>query len=199
MSTDPRFALAIARFDEINAADPNRELDDGVERPKELLYAQRMTRWLERLAPDASELLRLAARCQHIARWEIPRDRYPMDRRGYHRWRTALAQLHADRAAEVLREVGYGDDVIARVQALVRKERLKFDPEVQLLEDVVCLVFLESYFADFARRHDDEKVITILRKTWAKMSPAGRQAALGLDLPADARRLVERAIASPDA
>jgi hypothetical protein len=192
---DRRFDEAVARFDSANAQDPNIELSDGKPQPKELIYSQRMTRWLERLAADASEPLRLAARCQHLRRWEIPRSAYPMDRAGYHRWRTDLARMHAERAGQILREVGYDDSTIARVQSLVRKERLKQDPEVQLLEDVICLVFLESYFADFAKQHDEQKVIGILRRTWKKMSPRGQAEALKLPLGPSERTLVERALA----
>jgi hypothetical protein len=186
--------VAIERFDAANREDPNRETFEGREQPKELLYARRMTRWLHRLAPDASEPLRLAARCQHLCRWMIPRSRYPLDRAGYHRWRSDLKNFHAAKAGEILREVGYDGETVARVQALVRKERLKADAETQTLEDVICLVFLESYFGEFARRHDEEKLITILRKTWKKMSPRGQEAALALDLPAAERALIEKAL-----
>ncbi len=190
-----RFQSAVAAFDAANAEDPHRVKHNGSEVPAELLYARRMTDWLARLYPDASEPLRLAARAQHIRRWEIPRDTFPIDRAGYHRWRTTLYTFHADTAARILRDVGYDDATIARVRSLLRKERLKADPESQALEDVACLVFLESYFADFAAKHDDEKVITILRRTWAKMSERGRAAALALPLAPGARALVERALA----
>lgn len=197
MISDPvRYEQAIARFDAANAEDPNREAYEGAEHPKELLYGRRMTAWLERLFPDASEALRLAVRCQHIRRWEIPRSTYPMDRTGYREWRTTLARFHAETAGEVLRGVGYEEAVIGRVQSLVRKERLKLDAETQALEDAACLVFLESYFADFARQHDEEKLVDILRKTWRKMSPKGHEAALGLALSPDLRRVVERALAN---
>ncbi|HEY2584567.1 MAG TPA: DUF4202 domain-containing protein [Tepidisphaeraceae bacterium] len=196
MSTNPnRFQLAIERFDALNAQDPNVEIADGVPHPKELLYAQRMSEWLDRFAPDAPEPLRLAARCQHILRWHSPRSSYPMDRAGYHRWRTDLAKFHADTAGRVLREVGYDDATIARVQSLVRKERLKADPDAQTLEDVICLVFLQYYFADFSEQHDEAKLIGILKRTWAKMSPKGRKAALALDLPREKRLLIEKALA----
>lgn len=197
MITDPaRFQQAITRFDSANSEDPNRESWEGTEHPKELLYAQRMSAWLEKLEPHASEALKLAARCQHIRRWEIARDRYPLNRDGYHQWRSALMRFHADTAAQILREVGYDEATIARVQSLIKKERLKRDPEAQCLEDVVCLVFLENYFADFAAKHDEEKLIDILRKTWRKMSERAREAALKLDLPAGARALVEKALAA---
>ena len=198
MISDPvRFEKAIERFDAANTEDPNKEVYEGVEYPKELIYARRMTAWLERLVPDASEALRLAARCQHIRRWTIPRSDYPLDRRGYKRWRTNLAKYHAETAGAILKDVGYDDDTIGRVRTLLRKEGLKRDPEVQLLEDVICLVFLENYFSDFAKQHDEEKLINILRKTWKKMSPQGHQAALGLNFPGDLRRIVDMALGEP--
>lgn len=185
MPDTQRFKDALARFDAANAADPNG---------KELAYAERMTAWLARLEPNASEPLRLAVRCQHIQRWMIPRERYPMDRRGYHQWRTTLQGFHAETAGRILREVGYDDVLIGRVQRLLQKKGLKDDPETQTLEDCACLVFLEGYFSDFSRKHDRDKLIEILRKTWAKMTPRGRQAALALPLsPAD-RALVEAAV-----
>jgi hypothetical protein len=187
---------AIARFDAANAEDPNHAIVDGRRRPKELVYAEQMTRWLHKLEPSPSEPLQLAARAQHIRRWTIPRDTHPDGRAGYHRWRTALQQFHAQTAAEILRSVGYDEPTIARVQSLLKKEHLKSDAEMQRLEDVICLVFLENYFADFAAEHDEEKVIGIIRKTWNKMSDKGRAAALTLSLPASARRLVERALAT---
>lgn len=186
------FQYAIESFDAANGQDPNRVGGEAAE----LVYARRMTEWLDRLYPQASEPLRLAARCQHIRRWTIPRSSYPMTRAGYHRWRTALYAFHADTAAEILRQVGYGEEMIARVRSLLRKEKLKSDAEMQSLEDVICLVFLENYFADFAPRHDEEKVIGILRRTWSKMSPRGQAAALQLHLAAPARALIEKALAS---
>ena len=197
MSPPEQFAAAMARIDEANAADPNREPYRGQEHPKELLYSQRMTAWLEKLEPTASEALRLAAHGQHICRWTIPRDSFPLDRAGYHRWRGACQQMHAEKLAEILRSVGYDEATIVRVQSLVRKERMKLDPEAQLLEDVVCLVFLENYFAEFAREHDEAKLIDIVRKTWKKMSDRGHQAA-ALDLEhcaLECRRIVEQALA----
>jgi hypothetical protein len=192
MPTDPdapRLAAALAAIDAANAADPAG---------KELLYAQRMSAWLDRVAPAAPDALRLAARAQHVRRWAIPRADFPMDRIGYLKWRTTLNKFHADVAAEILKGTGYDDATIARVGALIRKERLKTDPDAQTLEDVICLVFLENYFADFAAAHDEEKVVNILRKTWKKMSPRGHELALTLQIPPEARRLVERALAGGD-
>ncbi len=197
MTSDDRFRRAVERFDAANGEDPNRELADGVEQPKELVYARRMTARLDRFRPDAPEAVRLAARCQHIRRWTIPRAGYPAGREGYRRWRTDLARFHADTAAAILREVGYGDEVVARVGSLLRKERLKADPDVQLLEDVICLVFIAHYLAGFAPKHDEETLAGVLRKTWRKMSDEGHRAALALDLPENVRAVVERAVASP--
>lgn len=185
---------AFDRFDEINAEDPRSEIVDGVSQPKELVYARRMSAQMERFEPDASEALRLAARAQHIARWRIPRSRYPKDRAGYKRWRTELMRFHAELAGEILADVGYRSATIDAVARLLRKEGLKRSAEVQTLEDVVCLVFLEHYFDEFANQHDDEKLVEILRRTWAKMSERGHAAALELPLGERTRRLVAEAI-----
>ncbi|MEX2529282.1 MAG: DUF4202 domain-containing protein, partial [Gemmatimonadota bacterium] len=193
-SHPPRLTRAFAEFDRINVGDPRTELVDGRPEPKELVYARRMTAALERFEPDASEALRLAARAQHVERWSIPRSDYVSGRAGYKRWRTRLMQHHAEVATRVLREVGYEGEIIERVAGLLRKQGLKRDPEVQTLEDVICLVFLEYYFDDFAREHDDDKLVAILRKTWGKMSERGREAALRLDLSLKATRLVGRAL-----
>ena len=191
-----RFDQAVARFDRANADDPNDERVDGVDTPKELAYARRMSERLARLAPDASEPLRLAARSQHIRRWTIPRTEFPEGRDGYRAWRTRLAAFHAETAGVILRDVGYESAVVVRVQSLLRKERLKADPDAQTLEDVACLVFLEHEAARFASRQEEAKLVEILRKTWRKMSERGRAAALESKLPAEVRALVERAVGS---
>jgi hypothetical protein len=198
MPENERLCAAIARFDAANSEDPRRVVFEGLEQPYELLYAKRMTHWLERLAPEASEALRLAARSQHICRWRVPRGEYPMDRAGYHRWRTRLYGYHAETAGAILREVGYDESTARRVEELLQKKNLKTDLEMQLLEDVICLVFLENYFAEFSNEHEPEQVVGILRKTWAKMSPRGQRAALELTMPTDARLLLDRALSAPE-
>lgn len=197
-NTDMRLEQAIAAIDAANSADPNHETVDGDSVPKELLYSRRMTEWLERLTPDASDALRIAARAQHIERWTSRRGDYPEGREGYYRWRQELAKFHARRASEIMADCGYDAEVISRAGDLLQKKRLKQDPEVQTLEDVICLVFLENYLADFSGTQTDEKIIDILRKTWRKMSSQGHQSALELDLSGRARDLVERALASDD-
>jgi hypothetical protein len=180
-----RLEHALARFDEVNAEDP---------RGQELIYGHRMSACLERLVPDASGPLRLAARAQHIARWRIERADYPEGRAGYKRWRSDCARLHAEVAGAILGELGYDEPVIARVRDLLSKKGLAHDPEVQALEDVACLVFLEHYFADFARKHERDKLVDIVRKTWKKMSDRGRAAARGLSLPSELAAIVSDAI-----
>lgn len=181
-----RFARAIAAIDAANAEDPNSA---------ELIYGQRMSAQLDRLEPNASEELRLAVRAQHICRWKIARADYPEGRAGYKRWRSDLARLHARLAGEILTGLGYPAHAVTRVGDLLQKKRLAHDPEAQTLEDVACLVFLEHYFADFARKHHDDKLVEIVRKTWGKMSERGRAAAAGLALPDRLGTIVARAIA----
>ena len=195
MADNHRFDAAMAQLDALHAEDPRMETVDGEEVPYELLYAQRMSEWLERLKGDASETLQLAVRAQHLKRWEVPRDSYPMDRPGYHAWRTGLKTRQADMAAEVLRQAGYDEADCARVAALVRKEDLKNDEETRALEDAACLVFLQDYYAPFAAEHDDDKVLGILRKTLRKMSAEGHRLAGEIVLEGRARALVEKAVA----
>jgi len=185
-----RFEKALQKFDAENAQDPNSEIIDEVAHPKELVYAQRMTACLQKVAPEASEALHLAVRCQHIRRWEISRRDFAEGLQGYNKWRNTLKKYHAEIAGQILEEVGYPAETIERVQFLVQKRQLKIDAEVQLLEDIICLVFLEYYFVDFARQHPIEKVVDILQKTWPKMTPQGQQLALQLSLPAEARDLI---------
>lgn len=189
--TGERFAQAIARFDAAHAEDPER---DAAGEPKELVYARRMSAWLEKLAPEASEPLRLAVRCQHIRRWAIRRSDYPKGAAGYRKWRIDEAAAHAVTAKEILEQAGYDAQLNQRVQSLVRKENLKRDSDAQRLEDVSCLVFLENYFGEFATKHDEPTLLRVLRMTWNKMSPKGHEAALGLNLPAPLRRIVEKAV-----
>jgi hypothetical protein len=186
------FARALAAIDAVHAEDPEK---DAAGMPKELAYAQRMSDWLAKLAPQASEPLRLAVRCQHLRRWSIARSAYPEGKAGYLRWRREEALAHAALAGEILGNAGYDAGTVQRVQSLIRKERVKRDAEAQLVEDTACLVFLEFEFAAFAARHDEAKLIDILRKTWAKMSPQGQQQALGLQLPAHLGALVGKALA----
>lgn len=175
------YQAAIAAFDQANAEDPNREIVDGKEYPKELLYALRMTEMQERYAPEASEAVKLACRAQHIQRWKSPRSDYPMDKKGYMLWRTNLYKFHAETAGALMKQVGYDDEMIASVKTIVGKKDLKTNPETQLMEDVVDLCFIEHYMLHFAQQkpdYDEAKWILIIKKTWDKMSERAHTFAL---------------------
>jgi hypothetical protein len=189
---DPRLTAVLAAIDAANACDPSRIAIDGRHEPAELVYGRRMSATLARMAPDASVHVRIAARGQHIERWTSPRRSYPEGRVGYLKWRRDLRNFHAGRLGEIMAVAGYGADDIARVGSLVCKERLKLEPDAQLLEDVVCVVFLEHYVDDFMARTDPEKLADILAKTWAKMSPFGHEHALRLALAPAIPRLLEQ-------
>jgi hypothetical protein len=189
----PAFEATIAALDAANADDPRRIEGE----PFECVYARRMSACLARIYPEASELLKIAARAQHLRRWEIPRAAYPEGRHGYDAWRRACRSHHAERAGEIMRTQGYDEDAIARVGAIIRKERLKKDADSQALENVAAVVFLEHYLDDFLNKYaayDDAKLVDILGKTLCKMSPRGHAAALALPLPERAQALVEEAL-----
>ena len=193
--SDPaRFEAALLRFDAENAADPNTDLEGGTPLPRELLYARRLTAWVLRLRPDASEKLRLAARCQHICRWAIPRGDYPPDRPGYLKWRADLKKFHAQKSGEILRETGYGEAMVEEVQALNLKKNFPREEDSRVLEDALCLVFLEFQCDELATRTDDEKMVNALRKSWNKMTGQGRDAALKLPLAPPLPDLIRRAM-----
>ena len=190
-----RFERAIALIDEENSRDPNHELLDDKAVPRELLYSQRLTDWVLRLEPNASEALRLAARSQHIARWKIPRNSYPDGRAGYLKWRNDLKHFHADLTAEILRNTRYNDSTITRVRALNLKQGLPTDPEAQTIEDALCLVFLQYQFSELAAKLSPEKVVNALRKSWNKMSDKARRAALELPFDEREKSLLQQALA----
>ncbi len=182
-------------FDHANSKDPNIEIVNGSSTPKELIYGQRMTKVLSSFAPNAPVALQLAARCQHICRWEIPRSNYEMNRVGYLTWRTELKKFHAKTASDILNRLNFDQDIIERVAFLLEKKRLKKDAGTQTLEDVICLVFLEYYYEEFRQKHTDEKVIDIVQKTWKKMSDSGHEAALKLSYSEKGLSLIKKALA----
>ncbi|MFD1292259.1 DUF4202 domain-containing protein [Lutibacter holmesii] len=189
-----KFKKAIKLFNEANSLDPNKELYNGIEFPKELLYAVRMSEKLNKFAPNSSEALQLAVCCQHICRWEIPRDSYEMNRVGYLTWRKDLKDFHAKKAGDILKECGYSQEIIDEVAFLLLKKQLKKNADTQTLEDVVCLVFLEFYFAKFSEKYAEEKLIDIIQKTWKKMSEKGHKAALELELSEPTLALITKAL-----
>lgn len=189
-----KFETAIALIDKKNAEDPNTYQVAGIAYSKELLYSQRMTRKLLQFDPNASKALQIAARAQHICRWKIARNEYPMDRVGYLKWRETLKKMHATTTGEILQQVGYDDQFVDRVKKIISKKLIKKNEESQALEDVICLVFLDYYFDEFAEKHSDEKVVDIVKKTWVKMSEKGHQAALKLPFSEKSLALVKEAL-----
>ena len=194
VSDEARFREAIRRFDALNAEDPNLEISDGREDPRELLNSRRLCAWVLKLHPLASEELRLDACSQHLCRWQIPRDSYPLTRAGYHQWKNDLKKFHAGKSAAVLRAAGYPETTVARVADLNLKRNFPADPEARVMEDALCLVFIEFQLADLAARTDEEKVVNALKKSWAKMTPLARDEALKLSLGARETELIQRAL-----
>lgn len=178
----------------LNSQDPSSEIMDGKPIAKELLYSQRMSARLEDFSPGASDELKIAARAQHVQRWKSPRADYPAGKAGYYQWRQSLGRMHADVTAEIMLAEGYAESAVELVRRLLTKQGIKAEEQVQILEDVICLVFLEFYYPAFAEKHTDEKVIDILQKTWKKMSVRGQSAALTIDIEGDAKRLLADAL-----
>lgn len=191
-----RLTRLLARIDALNADDPNVELIEGTRQPRELAHAKRLTDWVLRLNPQASEPLRIASRGQHVRRWTIPREEYPQGRAGYLRWREMLKAFHANTVSELMREAGYADAEIERVRQLMSKRQLGTDADTQTLEDALCLVFLELQFAAFRHTKPDEKMRDIVQKTWGKMSATAHAEALALPLSTEDRQFVLAAVGS---
>ncbi|WP_353182026.1 DUF4202 domain-containing protein [Parapedobacter lycopersici] len=193
-SSTEKFERAFQVFDQYNKQDPNPFIWEGNTYPQEYFLSLKLHGWILKLSPDAGEALLLASRCQHIGRWEIPRGDYPQDREGYLTWRKALSLYHAEKAEELLAPIGYSADTIERVKQIVRKIKLKADHEVQLMENALCLVFLQFQYEDFWPRHTD-KIVDILRKSLKKMDAEGHRHALALDYSAQGKQHVEAALA----
>ncbi len=179
-----RLQRVLEAIDEANGRDP---------RGYELPYSQWLTDWVRRLEADASEELLIAARGQHIRRWEIPRESYPDDRKGYLQWREALKGFHAEEVGKIMREAGYPGEAVEKTARIILKKNIR-EPESQTLEDALCLVFLERQFSDLSRKEPEEKMIEILRKSWRKMGEKGRAEALKLPLSEPEKALLQRAL-----
>ncbi len=181
-------------FDAANAEDPNAITVDGKDQPKELVFAKRLTNTVMKLSPDASVALQLAARCQHICRWKIPRSTQPMNRSGYLKWRAGLKQFHAELSGNILRKIGYDNETIERVALLNQKKNMKTDLECQTIEDALCLVFLQYQFEKIIEHTEEEKMVSIVQKTWKKMSHQGHSAALKIIYSEAAQKILEKAL-----
>ena len=183
----------LERIDQLNREDPNTEQIDGTRVPRELAYAQRLSDWVDRLRPDASEALRIAARGQHVQRWTIPRDRYALTRQGYLRWREVLKTFHAETVARLMHGIGFPDATIHRVREIMGKRRLPDDPESQTLEDALCLIFFETQLTELKPKAPDEKLQEVVRKVLKRMSAQGRTELSKLTLDTDTRAYIAAA------
>ncbi len=197
--TQQQLDNAIEFIDAANSEDPNLVTCDNKEQPKELLYSHRMSDMLQRYTPDADDAMKLAIHAQHIQRWKSPRSNYPMNRKGYHQWRSGLYTFHAETVASLLVKAGYDNEFIERVKQAVGKKSLKHNPDTQLVEDIAGLVFIEHYMQAFADKHpeyDEKKWLDIIRKTWRKMSDRAHQFALGghITLPEPLVPLIQKAV-----
>jgi hypothetical protein len=192
-SLTQRLIAAFAAIDAANQADPNVVTVRGASHPLAEIHGQLATEWVLRLRPDADDALLLAARAHHLRRWMVPRATYPEGRPGYLRWRKDQKLRHAVEVEAILREVGYDDATIKRVQALIRRDNLTTDADAQLMEDAACLVFLETQLTEMTTRVDDDRLIDIIRKTVRKMSPTGLAAVAQIELSAESLVLLQRA------
>jgi hypothetical protein len=190
-----KLAQAFSLFDEYNKTSPTHIVFEGERYPLEYFYALKLYGWVKKLNPEADESLLLASRCQHIGRWEIPRKSYPDGRAGYLKWRSDLSKFHAAKASELMAKAGYDQLAKDRVREIILKQKLKTDPDVQVMENALCLVFLEFQFDELISKLSEDKMIDILRKTWNKMSEPGRAMALTLGYSDGAKQLIEKALA----
>ena len=188
------YEKALSMIDEQHALDPNKVTVDGMELPYEFHYALKMSEYLEKRAPSASDELKLAVRAQHFRRWEVARSTYPMTRIGYYAWRTFLKQRQAKQAYDICVSVGYSEEKASRIASMIKKQDMKQDEETQILEDVACLVFLDDQFEEFEKGHDEEKIVKILQRTWGKMSDRGHELALEIKMSDRAKGLITKAL-----
>ena len=188
-----RLTQLFERIDQLNREDPNAEQVGGTSVPRELAYAQRLTDWVDRLRPDPSEALRIAARGQHVQRWTIPRDRYAQTRQGYLRWREVLKTFHIETVVRLMHGVGFPDATIQRVREIMGKRRLQDDPESQTLEDALCLIFFETQLTELKQKTPDDKLQEVVRKVLKRMSAQGRTELSKLTLDADTRACIAAA------
>lgn len=185
---------AFILFDQYNQQSPEKITWKGEHYPSEYFYALKLYEWVKNLDQHASEALLLASRCQHIGRWEIERKTYPEGRVGYLTWRSDLAKHHAQKAVEIMSSLNYEVDIITKVKEIVLKRGIKRDRDVQTIENALCLVFLEFQYDNLLQKHSEEKMISILQKTWTKMSEEGQQVALTLPYSDKGKALLNKAL-----
>jgi len=193
--TDVRLHSVFMAIDAVNSEDPNTTLINGEAQPKELLYGHYMSACIDQYWPQAHELLQIAVRAQHIKRWHLKRTEFAEGKAGYLKWRVEQGKFHATLTKSLMLAHNYSEEEAETTAKLLRKEKLKSNPDTQTLEDVACLVFLQHYFDEFAAKHTEEKIIRILQLTWRKMSEEAHNIALSLTLPKHLGDLVAKALA----
>lgn len=189
---EERLRRTLERIDEENMHDPNKVQWEGAEKPAAWVYGQRMSAWLHKLNPEPSPELQIAARAQHIRRWEIARDTFPANRKGYLDWRTRMYDFHAEKTLAIMQELGWDEDAQYQVNFYLHKRCLQTNRDVQFLEDCACLIFIEHQLLDFAREHRDQKVMRIIQKTWDKMTEQGHREVFALDLSPELHELLDK-------
>lgn len=188
-----KLQLAFQRFDAYNKKDPNLFTWEGKSYPQEYFFAVKLHEWILKLAPEANEALLLASRSQHIGRWEIARETYPADRQGYLKWRKELALFHADKASEIMKSVGYDEEIISQTKDIILKKKIKVNKDVQMMENALCLVFLAYQYEAFYPLHRD-KIVNILRKSLLKMDEAGHAFAMDIQYSEEGMRYIQEAL-----
>lgn len=188
-----KLQLAFQLFDTYNKQDPNRFSWEGKDYPQEYFFAVKLHEWVLKLAREANEALLLASRSQHIGRWEIAREDYPADRDGYLKWRRELASFHADKASDIMKTVGYGEETISKTREIILKKKIKVNEDVQIMENALCLVFLAYQYETFFPLHR-EKIVNILKKSLLKMDASGHKFALSLSYSEEGLYYVKEAL-----
>jgi hypothetical protein len=192
MLDDNLYHKATLELEKVHGMDTTREIYNGNQYPSESLYSHRMLQMLEKVNAEASNILKLAAQCQHLKRWNIPRGEYPYNRRGYHEWRRVVMEYQLKEMEEILSKVGISNEDILLVTDALRNQGDKSNSNAQIITDTACLVFIKWYMEPFATKHQSEKVTDIMKKTMRKMSETGLQLISRLNLPTTASQILER-------
>ena len=189
---EERLRRTLERIDEENMQDPTKESWEHGDMPSAWVYGQRMTAWLHKLTPEPSQELQIAARAQHIRRWDVPRDTFPANRKGYLDWRVRMYDYHAEKALAIMQELGWDEDAQYQVNFYLHKRCLQTNREVQFLEDCACLIFIQYQLLDIAREHREQKVTRIIQKTWDKMTEQGHREVFAIGLPDEVHELLDK-------
>lgn len=193
MISETQYHKAKEKINQEHSLDLTFNTEGGIEYPAELLYSNRMLSILELVLPESSNVMKIAALCQHLKRWQIPRDNFPYDRRGYHEWRRVVMDYQLEQTRLVLSDVGIEKDDITQITTILKEQGNKLNRDSQIIMDTACLVFLKWYMEPFSAKHQHEKVFDILKKTMRKMSSNGIKLIAKLDLSTSSQHLIEQA------